>query len=219
MAGRLAVQRAVERVLGAHGLDDLFDGPAGEAPLLREVLADLARGRAGRWYGMAVRLARRRGRPSGWVFDRAALLLAALEARVRDDCYRSLEAPPLAGVDELAARWDALRRTRAGDDPVRLRAARAAWDLLRDPARRAAYEAWWVRSLGPLDGHVARRGNGGGAGAPAGHDPAIASDASAVAASSAGTSTSGSASGGAEASRARPSRSKVRAPRGLPCAR
>lgn len=221
MAGRAAVLRAVERLLEASGLDALFAGPGDDASVVGAVLADVARGPGGRWYGTAARLARRRGRTPAWAVDRAAVLLAALEARRRDDLYRALGAPPLAPAEVLAARWQELVRTahpRRGGDPARFRAAKDAWDTLRDPVRRAAYERWWVGALSPAEGRQARRPSAGGSNAGA---PAVASapSAAAVLASSPPASTSGSVPGAAAASRARPSRISVRAPRGLPCAR
>src|SRR5262245_16347543 len=219
---RMAGRRAVRRILEAGGLDDLFAGSSQDATLLREVLADLAGGRPGKWYATGARLARRRGLAVSHAVDRAAALWSVLQARERDDRYRVLGVPPLSDAEALASRWREVLRTahpRAGGDASRFREARAAWDTLRDPERRSAYEQWWLRALAPFATHHPDRTSAGGAdgGAP----PAVPSAASsgAVSASNRATSTSGSVPGGAADSRARPSRSRVRAPRGLPCAR
>src|SRR4029453_5876263 len=94
MADRAAVRRAVARMLEASGLDELFAAAGADAPVLRAVLADLARGRAGRWYGTGARIARRRGFTAAYAVDRAAMLWSALETRRRDDLYRALGVPP-----------------------------------------------------------------------------------------------------------------------------
>jgi hypothetical protein len=221
MADRAAVRRAVARMLEASGLDELFAAAGADAPVLRAVLADLARGRAGRWYGTGARIARRRGFTAAYAVDRAAMLWSALETRRRDDLYRALGVPPLAPPDALAARWQEVVRTahpRGGGDAGRFRAARVAWETLRDPVRRAEYERWWVRALGPFaDVQPWNTSAGGRSGSPPAM-PGVAS-AAAVSASNASMSTSGRVPAGAPARRARPSRSSVRAPRGLPCAR
>ncbi len=221
MADRGAARRAAGRILEAGGLDELFADTGDDAPVIRTVLADLARGRRGRWYGMAARLARRRGFTAGYAVDRAAMLGAALEARRHEDLYRALGVPALASDATLAARWEELVRTAhpvVGGDASRFRAARAAWETLRDPHRRVAYERWWMRAVAPLADDQPRSASAGGiiGGAP---DVASAASAAAVSASRRSRSTGASAPAGAAASRARPSRNSVRAPRGLPCAR
>ena len=221
---RAGVLRVVSRLIQAQGLEDLFDGAGIDAPVLHAILADVAKGRGGRWRATISRAARRRGLAASSLADRAAMFLAALEARRRDDLYRVLGVPPLASEDALRERWLEVSRTmhpRGGGDPGRFRAVRAAWDTLRDPDRRIEYERWWARALGPFEAPPAQRrsGSDGGASAPGAPDAASADSAGSVAASNAPPSSSGSVPGGAAASRARPSRSNVRAPRGLPCAR
>ena len=221
---RAGVLRAVSRLIQAQGLEDLFDGAGIDAPVLHGILADVAKGRDGRWRATISRAARRRGLAASSIADRAAMFLAALEARRRDDLYRVLGVPPLASGEALHERWIEVSRTmhpRGGGDPGRFRAIRAAWGTLRDPVRRSEYERWWTRALGPFEARPAqlRSGNGGGASTPGAPDAASADSAGPVAASNASPSRSGSVPGGAAASRARPSRSSVRAPRGLPCAR
>lgn len=218
MPGRTDVLWAVGRVLDAGSLDELFDHVDDRAATVREVLADLAGGRGGRWYGTLARAARRRGVAPAWAAGRAAMLHAALEARGRDDLYRALGVPPLAPPDVLAARWRAIERgatARAGRESASMRAAREAWELLREPARRAAYERWWRRAHAPLDPDQCRSASAGGSGTG---PSAAASDASAaaVASSNAARSSGGTAFDGTAASRARPSRSSRRAPRRLP---
>src|SRR5262245_21503755 len=219
---RAAGRRAVRRILRAGGLDDLFAGSPPDAAMLRDVLADLAAGRRGKWYATAARLARRRGLTASHAVDRAAALWSVLQARERDDLYRVLGVPPVADAEVLAGRWQEVVRTahpRAGGDASRFRQARAAWDTLRDPQRRSAYEQWWLRALAPFATDQPDRVSSGGVGR--GVPPAVPSAVSSgpVSASRRATSTSGSAPEGAAARRARPSRSRVRAPRGLPCAR
>jgi len=96
MLGRAAVLRAVSRLIDAPGLDELFDGSAEDAATVHAVLVDAAKGRGGRWRGTVTRAARRRGVAASFITDRAAMLLAALEARRRDDLYHLLGVPPLA---------------------------------------------------------------------------------------------------------------------------
>jgi hypothetical protein len=219
---RAVGRRAVGRILEAGGLDDLFAGSGPDAPVLRAVLADLAGGRQGRWYATGARLARRRGLTVSYAVDRAAALWSVLQARERDDLYRALGVPPLAGAEALARRWREVVRTvhpGAGGDASRFRQARAAWDTLRDPERRSAYERWWLRALAPFATDQPDSVSAGGDGGVAPPDVASAVSSGAVSASRRATSTSGSVPEGAAERRARPSRSRVRAPRGLPCAR
>src|SRR4029453_14580789 len=127
---RGAGRRAVRRILEAGGLDDLFAGSPLDAAVLREVLADLAGGRRGKWYATGARLARRRGLAVSHAVDRAAALWSVLQARERDDLYRVLGVPPLADAEALARRWRGVGRTahpRAGGDVSPFRQARAPW--------------------------------------------------------------------------------------------
>jgi hypothetical protein len=199
-ADRAGVLRAIARLIEAQGLDDLFDGAGADAGVLHAILADVATGRRGRWRATLSRAARRRGLAASAITDRAAMFLAALEARRRDDLYRVLGVPPLASEAALRERWMQVSRTmhpRAGGDPDRFRAVRVAWDALRDPVRRVEYERWWVRALGPLETALAqaRSHSGGGTSAPGAPDAASAVSAGSVAASNASPSRSGSVSG------------------------
>ena len=219
---REAVRRVLDRLILTDGLEEVFEGAGVDARTLRDVLAELARGRSGRWHGTLSRTARRGGLTPKFVADRAAILLAALDARRRDDLYRILGVPGLASLETLAERWQELSRTAHpwfGGDPERFRSAKEAWDTLRDPVRRAAYDRWWMRAIGPFEAAQARSTSMGGAREGGGPDAASAASAASVSASRARASSNESASAGMAASRARPSRSSVRAPRGLPCAR
>jgi len=224
MMDRGGVLRAVSRLLQATGLEDLFAGADDDAPALHRLLVDVASGRSGRWHSTVARAARRRGLSPSSVADRAATFLAALEARRRDDLYRLLGVSPLASEAELRDRWLEVSRTMhagVGGDPGRFRAAREAWDTLRDPVRRAEYERWWLRAVAPFEAPPVqpRSRNGGGSSSPTAPEAASADAAGSVSATNASQSSSGSVPGGDAASLARPSRSRVRAPRGLPCAR
>lgn len=211
LPGRADVLWAVSRLLDARGLDEVFVGAGDRVVVVQDVLADLARGRAGRWHGTLARAARRRGLAPRRAADHVVVLHAALEARRRDDLYRTFGVPGRAPEDVLAARWRDLEAQGAAiAGPVR-----EAWAVLREPARRVAYERWWVHALGPLERDQGRTTNGGGSG-DAGVAPSSTAAAGAVAASSAATSSPGTASSGTAASRARPSCSNRRAPRGLP---
>ena len=214
MPERAQVLWVVARVLAARSLDELFDRASDRAAAVHVVPADLAQGRAGRWHGVLASAARRRGIGPQWAAGRVAVLLAALEARRRDDLYRALGVPPLAPAETIAARWRAIEET--GGRSAGFRAAREAWEVLREPARRAAYERWWLRALGPLDGAQDRSTSGGGSGEAGGPAAASPSSIAAVASRSAATSITGNESEGSAASRARPSRSRRRAPRRLP---
>jgi len=153
MAGWTAVLRGVRRLLDASGLEDLFEGSDDEIGDLHALLADIALGPRGRRYTTVCWAARRRGVTPAYVCDRAATLLAALDARRRADLYRLLGVPPLASGEELTDRWDELVRTahpKVGGDPERFRSAKGAWEVLRHPERRAEYERWWLRALGPF---------------------------------------------------------------------
>ena len=153
MMGWTAVLQGVGRLLDASGLEELFDGSDDEVSDLYAVLADVALGPRGRRYTTVCWAARRRGVTPAYVCDRAATLLAALDARRRTDLYRLLGVTPLASPEELAGRWHELLQTghpRVGGDPARFRDAKEAWEVLGHPQRRAEYERWWVQALGPF---------------------------------------------------------------------
>jgi len=89
-----------------------------------------------------------------YVIDRAAVLLASIEERRRADLYRVLGAPPLSSPDTLRQRYLELAKTAhpdVGGEPERFRHIKEAYEILRDPERRAEYERFWVRALGPFE--------------------------------------------------------------------
>src|SRR5438874_432591 len=59
-----------------------------------------------------------------------------------------------SGGDVIRQRWlEVARATHpdVGGDGVRFRQVKQAYEILRDPARRAEYERFWVRALGPFE--------------------------------------------------------------------
>ena len=70
------------------------------------------------------------------------------------DLYRILGVAPLSCGDVIRQRWlEVARATHpdVGGDGVRFRQVKQAYEILRDPARRAEYERFWVRALGPFE--------------------------------------------------------------------
>ncbi|MCW5891303.1 MAG: J domain-containing protein [bacterium] len=77
-----------------------------------------------------------------------------MEERRRTDLYRLLGAPPLATPDTLRQCWLDFAKTGhpdVGGDAGRFRLVKEAYEILRDPERRAEYERFWVRALGPFE--------------------------------------------------------------------
>jgi len=141
-------------LLDAGGLEDLFGGPDDEAAFLYDLLRETARGRASAHYWETCRTARRRSVTPEYVIDRAAVLLASIEERRRADLYRLLGAPPLSSPETLRQRYLELAKTAhpdVGGDAERFRHVKEAYEILRDPERRAEYERFWVRALGPFE--------------------------------------------------------------------
>jgi curved DNA-binding protein CbpA len=141
-------------VLDAGGLEDLFGGPDDEAAFLFDLLRETARGRPSAHYWEICRTARNHRVTPEYVIDRAALLLASIEERRRADLYRVLGAPPLSSPETLRQRYLELAKTAhpdVGGDPQRFRHVKEAYEILRDPERRAEYERFWVRALGPFE--------------------------------------------------------------------
>jgi hypothetical protein len=156
---RAVGRRAVGRILEAGGLDDLFAGSGPDAPVLRAVLADLAGGRQGRWYATGARLARRRGLTVSYAVDRAAALWSVLQARERDDLYRALGVPPLAGAGG-AGQTLASPPGAGGTSRFARRAPPGTRCAIRNGVRRTSAGgcARWRRS--PPIRRTARRGDG-----------------------------------------------------------
>ena len=151
---RQAALDGLARILDANGLEELFAGSDDEVAFLCELLADASRGRSSSLHREIRRTARRRGVTPEYVADRAAVLRAAMDERRRGDLYRVLGVPPLATADVLRRRWIEFARANdpdAGGDVVRFRRVKDAWEVLRDPDRRARYERFWRGALGPFE--------------------------------------------------------------------
>ncbi len=89
-----------------------------------------------------------------YVIDRAAVLLATIEERRRTDLYRILGVPALAPADAIRDRFLNLAKRHhpdVGGDGALFRRAKEAYEILRDPGRRAEYERFWLRALGPFE--------------------------------------------------------------------
>jgi len=150
---RLALD-GLTRILDAGALEELFTGPDDEAAFLYDLLVDTARARRSYYYSEICRTARRRGVTPDYVVDRAVVLLGAMAERRRMDLYRILGIAPLSPGDVIRQRWLEVARTThpdVGGDGVRFRQAKQAYEILRDPVRRADYERFWLRALGPFE--------------------------------------------------------------------
>ena len=149
---RRAVLDGLARILDSAGPEELFAVPDQEVSFLHELLLETARGSAGRYRGEVRRAARRRGVTPAYVTDRAAIVLAAIRERRRSDLYRILGVPPLSSGDAIHRRWLAVAggHDAGGDDAHRRRVAEA-YEALRDPERRADYERFWLRAVGPFE--------------------------------------------------------------------
>lgn len=154
MPNRRAALDGLTRILDAGAPEDLFTGPDEEAMFLYDLLADAARARGSSYYWEICRTARRRGVTPEYVADRAAVLLAAIVERRRTDLYRVLGVPPLASGDMVREHWlNVAKRLHpdVGGDAASFRQAKQAYEVLRDPERRAEYERFWLRALGPFE--------------------------------------------------------------------
>src|SRR5213594_4316531 len=154
MTGRRAALDGLARILDAGAPEELFTGPEDEAHFLYGLLVDTARARASAHYWEIRRTARRRSVTPDYVADRAAVLLATIEERRRTDLYRILGVPALSSGDTIREHWLELAKRLhpdVGGDGARFRRAQQAYEVLRDPARRAEYERFWLRALGPFE--------------------------------------------------------------------
>jgi len=154
MTGRRAALDGLARILDAGAPEELFTGPEREAHSLYGLLVDTARARASAHYWEICRTARRRGVTPEYVVDRAAVLLATIKERRRTDLYRILGVPPLSSGETIREHWLELAKQHhpdAGGDGARFRQAQQAYEILRDPTRRAEYERFWLRALGPFE--------------------------------------------------------------------
>ena len=151
---RRATLDGLARILDAGAPEELFTGPHEEAHLLYGLLVDAARGRRSVHYWEICRTARRRGVAPEYVADRAAVLLATIEERRRTDLYRILGVPALSSGETIREHWLELAKRLhpdVGGDGARFRRAQQAYEVLRDPVRRAEYERFWLRALGPFE--------------------------------------------------------------------
>jgi hypothetical protein len=153
-SSRRATLEGLARILDAGAPEELFTGPEDDAVLLYHLLVETARGRTSSYYWETCRTARRRGVTPEYVIDRAIVLLATIEERRRADLYRILGVPALASAEMIRQRWLDLAKQHhpdAGGDGVLFRQAKEAYEVLRDPVRRADYERFWLRALGPFE--------------------------------------------------------------------
>ena len=150
---RRAALDGLLRILEAAGLEELFGGPDEEAVFLYHLLHEVARGRSSPYYWEICHVGRRRGVTPEFVSDRASVLLASIEERRRTDIYRVLGVAPLASEDTIKLRWHEVAKQLhpdVGGDPVHFRQVKEAYEILRDAGRRAEYERFWLRAVGPI---------------------------------------------------------------------
>jgi hypothetical protein len=168
---RRAALEGLVRILDAAGLEELFGGPDDEAFYLYHLLHDVGRGRSSAYYWEICHVGRRRSVTPEFVVDRASVLLASIEERRRTDLYRILGVAPLASEETIKQRWHEVAKLLhpdAGGDVGRFRQVKEAYEILRDGGRRAEYERFWLRAVGPVarlgddDGVPAAPPNAGG---------------------------------------------------------
>src|SRR5262245_42490583 len=150
---RRAALEGLDLILDAGGLEELFGGPDDEALYLYHLLYEVTRGRSSAYYWEICRTGRRRGVTPEFVIDRANVLLASIEERRRTDIYRVLGVTPLASEDTIKLRWhEAAKQLHpdVGGDPLVFRQVKEAYEILRDGGRRAEYERFWLRAVGPI---------------------------------------------------------------------
>jgi hypothetical protein len=150
---RRAALDGLLRILEAAGLEELFGGPDEEALFLYHLLHEVARGRSSPYYWEICHTGRRRGVTPEYVSDRASVLLASIEERRRTDIYRVLGVPPLASEEVIKLRWHEVAKALhpdVGGDPAHFRQVKEAYEILRDAGRRAEYERFWLRAVGPI---------------------------------------------------------------------
>jgi DnaJ-like protein len=153
-SSRRAALEGLLRILDTSAPEELFVGPEDDAAFLYGLLADVARARSSSYYWEICRTARRRGVTPEYVIDRAVVLLATIEERRRTDLYRILGVPGLASGDMIRQRWIEVAKRHhpdVGGDGAAFRRAKEAYEVLRDPMRRADYERFWLRALGPFE--------------------------------------------------------------------
>jgi len=154
MSGRRAALEGLARILDAAAPEELFTGPEDDAIFLYDLLVDAARARGSSYYWEICRTARRRGVTPEYVVDRAVVLLATIEERRRADLYRILGVPALSSSEMIRQRFLELAKQHhpdAGGNSALFRQAKEAYEILREPGRRAEYERFWLRALGPFE--------------------------------------------------------------------
>jgi hypothetical protein len=159
MTSRRAALDGLARILDAEAPEELFTGPEDAAAFLYDLLVDVARGRRSAHYWEICRTARSRSVTPEYVVDRALVLVGTIEERRRADLYRILGVPPLASPETIRQRWLEIAKQHhpdVGGDGARFRQAKDAYELLRDPERRAGYERFWLRANGPFERVAAR---------------------------------------------------------------
>ena len=150
---RRAALDGLLRILEAAGLEELFGGPDEDALFLYHLLHEVARGRSSPYYWEICHTGRRRGVTPEYVSDRASVLLASIEERRRTDIYRVLGVPPLASEEVIKLRWHEVAKALhpdVGGDAAHFRQVKEAYEILRDAGRRAEYERFWLRAVGPI---------------------------------------------------------------------
>lgn len=156
---RRAALDGLARILDAGALEELFTGSDDDAAFVYDLLVEVARGRSSSCYWETCRTARRRGVSPEYVIDRATVLLGSIEERRRIDAYRILGVESLASPEAIRHGWLAFAKRGhpdVGGDPVQFRRVKEAYEVLRDPQRRAEYERYWLRALGPFERVVPR---------------------------------------------------------------
>jgi hypothetical protein len=153
VGSRRAALDGLARILDAGGLEELFSAPDDEALFLYHLLLDVARARSSQYYWEICRTARRRGVTPEYVVDRATVLLGSIDERRRTDLYRILGVPPLASDEAIRHRWHEVAKHAhpdVGGDPAQFRQVKEAYEILREATRRAEYERFWLRAVGPI---------------------------------------------------------------------
>jgi hypothetical protein len=156
---RRAALDGLTRILDAGALEELFTGSDDDAAFVYDLLVEVARGRSSSCYWEICRTARRRGVTPEYVIDRATVLLGSIEERRRIDAYRILGVASLASPEAIRHGWIEFAKRGhpdVGGDPAQFRRVKGAYELLRDPQRRAEYERYWLRALGPFERVVPR---------------------------------------------------------------
>lgn len=151
---RRAALDGLVRILDAGAPEELFIGPEPEALFIYDLLSDVTRGRGSTYYWEICRTARRRGVSPEYVIDRAAVLMTTIGERRRTDLYRILGVPALASGEMIRHRWLEVAKRHhpdVGGDGAQFRYAKQAYEVLRDPDRRAEYERFWLQALGPFE--------------------------------------------------------------------